>query len=537
MITAGNYFNVTVDMTHVPNFPGDLASYCSTDHDSTGQDGIYMSYRKNGAWVNYDDGVLAGDFDYLVSKPTVNPIYRDVTEGAQCETPFIRWVEDQFVLTYQMESVGNNQSTLRALGTDGVNFTRDRVVLDFVAGESTGDGHTGYLRWGLNKFPDVPYKYCGYALHGGQGAGFLQLCGCDDPRVDDWQTINVMQKQKGEVFYGTDLTSGSVIVHSYMNDLDSVHQVGKYWFILCAIGTSSAGAGFAQKSTYWLPLADDGFTIMGEPIAAVEKDPASDYDSGGVMVGTTVGGEWYYDCATTGNFRQTAMATIDKLSGELHRAIQPTLQPALNASVTTYDLQSSTGMTELIESASTLTRDSAGLNIQAPFEDGACLFADQGFIPDNVEYVEWWVEGIHATESPSTGSISIGAANSKATIPNQDDSFRITSGEISDSGSVKFVQRLDSVDVSDNSTSAIWGFGFWTSYAAQAPKAHGFRWYPDLDKFYLIGESAMTHTEFTLNTGFDKTKAFYPFLALRGLKDGYISEHQFKCCTFKIKLK
>jgi hypothetical protein len=535
MVTAGNYYNVTVDMTHLPDFPGDLASYCSTDHDSTGQDGIYMSYRKNGVWYTYDQGVANGDFDYLAAKPAGNPIFRDTSVGEQCETPFIKWIDDVFVLTYQMEGVGNNQSTLRALGTDGVNFTKDKVVLDYIQGAEVGDGHTGYLRWGVNKFPDVPYKYIGYALHGGQTSGFFQLCGCDDPRTDDWVTVAVIPKQRGEIFEGTAISASNIVIWNTV-DVDSLHQVGNTWFMLCGIGASSAGAGSAAVQTYWLPMAADGYTVCGTPILAISSGDA--YATKAAQVSTTLSDSVYYDAVTDANVRSTAMATIDKESGALSKNIPSTVKPPYNANVIALKFADYSamplGVSEVKTALSTINYDDA-VKLTTPSDEYAYIFMDDSVTPSELDFIEFTVEGIRTESNPFTCSLMLGLSEQKLDRDAQVTSIMISNGLEADNGAVKFIQRAGGVDVKNTKLSDVWGIGWWNSYASLAPKSFGIRWYPQLNLFYLVGESGVSILKFTLESGISKTKTYYPFIGLKGLKTGYTANHVFSKMTLKTK--
>lgn len=535
--SAGNYYNVTVDMSHVPSFPGDLACYCSTDHDSIGEDGIYMSYRKNGVWYTYDQGVANGDFDYLTTKPAGNPIYVDSVSGSQTETPFVMWVEDKFVLTYQQAGVGTNQSTVRALGADGINFARDKVVLDYSIVTGIGDGHTGYLRWGLNPFPGVPFKYIGYALHGGTISGFQCLAGCDDPRTENWTIVSVVQKTNGEIYVGADINAQS-IVGWITADVQSIKQVGRYWVMLVGIGPASSAQYAASKVTYWVPLADDGVTIMGKPILAIGGGASGSYDELAAQITTTVDGKVYYDASTAGNVRTTAIASLVESAYELEGVTQPPLSPPLNALVTTVDFSTVTSkpanIVEVIETAA-LIDYTTEVKITASVGDGAYLFLDQSFIPNNVEFVEWEALDVRTANIPSGSSIMVGFSSDKAKLSSQQESIILTNGLAADSGAVKVWQRVSGVQTNDTLFDAIWPYGFGGNYGTRVKKDIGFRWYPQKGLLYITGESNQTCEQVTLNASFDKSKPLYPFIGMRNLTTGTTADESFKLARFKIK--
>lgn len=535
---AGNYYNVTVDMRDIPDFPGDIASYCSTDHDLNGLDGIYMSYRKDGVWYTYDEGVANGDFDYLVTKPTSNPIYTD-NVGSQCETPFILWVNDQFVMTYQMAGVGNLQSTVRALGVDGVNFTRTGVVLDYANGAEVGDGHTGYLRWGLNKFPDVTYKYVGYALHGGAGTGYQQLVGCDDPRTDQWSLINILQKTNGEIFVGTQIPIDNII--SWITvDIGSLRQVGRYWLILLSMGIQTSGTVAAAKITYWLPLDDDGVTLVGEPILAIPAGDYGSYDALGAQITSIVDNDLFYDASTSDNIRRTASCRLYENTNEYFKVTQSQLLPPLNARVVEVDFESITSrpsnITEVIETSATIDY-STKVKITAGYDDGAYLFLDEGFIPDNIEFVEWWLTGMKTDTFPVKRKMVMGFASSKTKLADQLDTIMLTTGELTDNdnGLLKAIQKVGGSEVSSVDMDLIWPYGVNSSLYAQAPKSAGFRWYPSKGKLYTIAESGDTFDEITLDETFDTSKTLYPFFGMRTISSGYTCDESYSLVKFKIK--
>lgn len=509
----GNYFQTTLDMSGVANFPGDRASYCSSDHDSTGTDGIYMSYRKNGTWYTYDQGVANGDFDYLTSKPSGNPVYRDTTVGDQTETPCINWVTDQFVMTYHQSGAGFGQSTVRARSTDGVNWTRDDVVLDFATGgDWVGDGHTGYLRWALNKFPGVPYKYIGYHLAGGQVSGLNGVSGCDDPRTEDWTIIAQLHKLRGPYLDQLGLSQGNIM--KWLSACpESVHQVGRYWYMLCGIGTATAGAGNSNTTLYWVPFEDDGYTIAGLPELAVPR--GSSIDDEEVAAPQFVGSsEMYYDAVSGATDNQTALITVNRNGGTPRRMTQLTLKPPAGLTTETQDFSAlsavPTGYSEISDGTPTFTYTD-DLIISAGNGDGGFIFKDTGFIPDNYEFLELYVQDIFMrTTNPAIRQYWLGfcdTAGIRSTWSNALYHYCNQTGG-------NLIEQLVGGSSVRNENTGSWGSGHWNSYAADAPKNYGFRWYPQSNKLWIIGQSEQEYKEISLHNTFDTSLTYFPFLGM-----------------------
>lgn len=169
------------------NFPTkyDLIVYIGSDH-SSGLGGIYMFLHESSegfsdGWVSYDDALAAGDFDYLASKPSGNPIYVDTQYGEQTETPCVNVVDGAVFMSYhntenEYQVSGFVQNTCLAKSSDGVQFTRysvpgmdNGVMLATDVRFTPGNGHTGYFHWGSNDglFDEIPEAYVGYSSAGG----------------------------------------------------------------------------------------------------------------------------------------------------------------------------------------------------------------------------------------------------------------------------------------------------------------------------------------------------------------------------------
>jgi hypothetical protein len=96
-------------------------------------------------------------------------------------------------MTYHNLRAGAKQATLLATSKDGVNFKRingnkNSVILK---GEPR-QGHTGYFRWGSNRFSELDYKYIGYSLY---GEGHDAMWGSND--IIRWKRLESLDLSVG----------------------------------------------------------------------------------------------------------------------------------------------------------------------------------------------------------------------------------------------------------------------------------------------------------------------------------------------------
>lgn len=259
--TIGAYYTTLVKMDSVKGFPYEYALYFSTDH-ARDNGGIWL-YLCNGAptnqanWVSYDDAVAQGAFDYLKTKPQVNPIYIDTIKGFQTETPHANVINGKVYLTYH-NNLGHDdwQATMLSISDDGVNFKR---IFDDDRGNILPPiellNHTGYFRWGPNPFSGVNYKYIGYSLRKGTMNYRSAMWGSDDAiKWNEMKRINGLKTNKaieGEerfiVWHGID--------PSYIRKINDNEYV-----ILTTGGTPAAGAMKRTTELYEIFVAPDGVT-------------------------------------------------------------------------------------------------------------------------------------------------------------------------------------------------------------------------------------------------------------------------------------
>lgn len=129
---ASIYWPYVVNVEHIAGHLGNFYMYYSTDHD-LGAGGVKMAYSDSptGPWTKH---------------PTFS--YVDAVAGDQTETTSIIWNEDTnlFLMYYQQEGAGLNQSTFLATSPDGLTWTRIGGMVIQGITNVPGDGQTTYLR-------------------------------------------------------------------------------------------------------------------------------------------------------------------------------------------------------------------------------------------------------------------------------------------------------------------------------------------------------------------------------------------------------
>lgn len=521
-MTSGNgtYYPVLVDMAGVTSFPGTHAVYYSSDH-ADGNGGIYMDIvngdPSNPAnYKTYDDAITDGDFDYLPTKPSSNPIYVDTVVGDQTETPHVMIIGGTIVMTYQNAGAGNNQSTVRALGTDGVNFTRDKVVVDYERGSSPGDSHTGYLRWGLNPFPDVPFTYVGYSLHGGQNQSYCAQWGCDDPINDVWTPISVLQKLAGRVKDGGRSMNWTTI------DPASFRTTPQGISALVTMSADGAGASARDGAIYEVLLNNSGTDVLGIPIEVIGKTGLT-FDAGEIADSSIVpqgaGFAGVYNAATTGNDKViAAFSAIDNIAQVKFPPLYPVIPPTTD---TLYDFSAvsslPSGLSVVTAGAPSIAYTGNGINITATTgtPDGAAyVFVNAGFVPNAVDYVEFWAMDWKTAIEDGKRIPYFGFASSKVVPASITNGFYMDNGGGTSGLMSRNVIKAGTKSVVQDSTYG--GFGY-ASYPSTAPKRIGFRWFVKENRFILLGEGGneMGQINDMTDATIDKTLTYYFFFGMQ----------------------
>lgn len=233
--------------------------YYSTDHSATGG-GIFLATAPTplGPWTQR------------------GLVYKDVATGStQTETPSVLWEEETGSLRmfYQqvtakygasdaLSAIGV-QSTLAAISSDGLNWTKDpNFILDIPSANALqGDGHCGYF---------LPFQTStgtfGYSLCGG-GYGGATILWKSSGRVSKWTTD---WQQLG---YNRHLTKGSPLdgrIPAY-NHAFVVESGGvAYWIGRLTSGAFGGGAGDDRIAI--AQIAADYRTLMSRPSIIWEAD-------------------------------------------------------------------------------------------------------------------------------------------------------------------------------------------------------------------------------------------------------------------------
>lgn len=256
--------------------PYDWILYFSTDHvnGSGGTWAVLVSGDPTDSnnWVDYDTAIANGDFDYLPSKPSGNPVYIDtVSAGTQTETPCARVIDGVVYLTTHNNSGPSydggdirEQTTAIATSSDGINFTRQGYVLTYDPRFGAGTGHTGYFEWDVNDGKlNYPHTYIGYSIAGDYSA----LWGTDVV-TNQWELLQVWKKDVGRVVENVSGYTNPELVMT-LSPSSLVKQDDGSLMALAEIREQGeGGAQLVPRFSIPVLVADDGFTRLsyaGEP--------------------------------------------------------------------------------------------------------------------------------------------------------------------------------------------------------------------------------------------------------------------------------
>lgn len=283
----GPYFASVVKGSEITGWPSaqwPVLLYFSTDHDSTsnpvtgGNGGIFL-YCWDGvdptSWSNWDDIKENPEFSYMSPRPA-NPIYVDTVEGKQTETPRVKVIGGTVNLYYHNDDIPyvgdfnptyTTQRTCLATGSDGVNFTRQGVVLTYDPQYEQGIGHTGYAQVEPNPYPQIPFNYITDSLFGGggvndTGGGARGLWVSDDGTTFTVYrnfSNNALGRMRGAV------PDSGGFEYSYLPQIVTGKREGAYWRCLGTyqkFGVSGIDLKNAEIAEY---LLDDDFNLVAGP--------------------------------------------------------------------------------------------------------------------------------------------------------------------------------------------------------------------------------------------------------------------------------
>ncbi len=511
----GPYYPQVHDLSMIPNFPGDkVAITFTSDHDYGGYDGVHLYYLKDGVFVNYDDGVAAGDFDYLATKPAANPIYRDDVIGQQTETFHARYINGQWVGSYQQENIGSHQSTLYCTSDDFVNWARGGMLLDYDKENNVGDGHSGYLTQALSRIASYPFKYFGTALHGG-GGGYMQVCGSDDPVNMQFVTTAITKYNRGRVVESMGLDN-EWSLKSVMCAPEMIRQIGREYYIPGPIGEPQQGLISTVNQMHWLPMDDTATVPKGVPQEMIPLGGSGEPDEKGLVSLSMLGDDCYYQSLNFGSdSRHTVMkATINK-NGPLIQKQRLPLDIPFDCQKFRHSFKYGRKFPahlELITAGATAVYNDLYVTYTIPDGDHIILSAGTGFIPAQTDYAEVFLKDFRClTSTFENKNYWIGFVDSKGKLvdatsylvlkEDPTDHLKILI-ESSNSGGI-----IDTQDCGDDTTA----FG-----ASSIRKQIGIRWFPKAGRAYQLEHSKIEYTRVTQSSidALDMNETYYPVIGV-----------------------
>jgi hypothetical protein len=280
-------------------FPTKFSFYLITSSDhSVGAGGLYLHLCEGDPsvltnWISYTDAVIAGDFDYLVSKPAANPIYQDTVAGQQTETPCVNIFDGVMYITwhnsqnYSVDSI-TTQNTVLGISTDGVNITRKGRILSYSPKYGRGDGHTGYLGWRENIFTQIknpltgnPWNYIGTAIHGGSDWSYgcvwvtdELLDGSGNPVL--WQPYSYAKGDYGSI--SDNVLRGYPVVVAGQDPKDIFSNNDGTYSGFGSVTRKDTNATQTPDSETYLTLIDSQFRQIGIPRKILGIGGISDFD-------------------------------------------------------------------------------------------------------------------------------------------------------------------------------------------------------------------------------------------------------------------
>ena len=560
------------DLFKMPStaFPDRIFNYCSTDHDPA-DGGIYLfvcvgNPKTPANWKRYEDAVSAGWLDDFTTKPSANPIFigaQSTGNQRQCETPRVRKVGSKFVMTYQLSGITNsrfggqyrNQATLRALSDDGVNWVKgnNTALLEVPLGAAIGDGHTGYLRWGLNPFPGVinpvtgvKYVYVGYGLIGGSNRSTQAQWGTDDPVAGNWTLITPLHKAAGRASPGGPYDNKFSFNWNTMA-MDAIRQTRQGWAVLMTAAQIGSGLATQIGSTYEVLLGDDGITVLGKPQLVIDRGGSGAVDEATASLAAPIvfGDDRIimYNAATSSD-EKTNVMTAGPLRNPQNTWFDP-LVPAIPATVTkkTANFKGATSIPagfEVVTSGTTPpvpTFDANGITIPIDGTQATpsewVLLESGGFDPATTDYAEIYIKDWLTLAGSPNRDIMLGFTTSKTAKGAMTDAVWLSNGGTT-TGFICFDQLVGGTKplptAADPYHFGAGGPGGTRDLSRDgAPKRLGLRWFPQRDRMFVLGEGGTEMEEMGTSTGnyagnLDKTKRWYPVIAFTGRGAAPVSE-------------
>ncbi len=520
-----------------PAYPDLKMSYYSPDHGGS-DSGIFVALVNGDPtvpsnWRTYDDAKANTDWlSHLSNLPAANPIYigpQAAGSGYQMETPCIIPYNGKWIVHFQMTNIPQaaNQGTVRAVTSDGFNFTSQFVSLLVPTGYT--DGHTGYFTGGLNPFPGiidpgtgVKALYAAWSLHGGQRRSTLALWATDNPETGTWRLVQTFGKLMGRNALGN---VGDWLSFAFINmDWGSIRQTRQGWSFLCEAAEQGSGQTARAGNMYEVLMADDGRTMLGKPQLVIARGAAGTIDNGEVSRGETfVFGNkrgFIYEAADSANTKVAALAT-SPLRSPSNTWFEP-LTPAIPTFATKQvNFQTATaipsGFTAVTTGAPAASYSASGAALTLAPNDAYFLFENDGFDPTTTDYVDIFLDDFRTISGPSTANRIpyIGFATSKTARSAMTDAFFLSNGE-GTAGTMSYTALVGGA-ITTRASGYVWGIGY-SAVTGQTigPKHKGIRWFPKSNEAFVLEEGAEGEPIKTNTINYpallDKTKRYYPFI-------------------------
>lgn len=222
----------------------------STDHNPGGIFAYFAPSLDAAAWtpaftVFADPSVVDWATDNSVTLPDIEdettPFY---DHGTQCETPRTVLRDDgtEFLYTHEAwPSGGNNQSTMYATSTDGLNFTFGGLAVE-TPRDMPGESHTGYLTQPFR----VGNQWLAHTFNGKGKYVLVRSYNLQNWTVDQEEIWSFMPKAFGQTAKNLRFRGGGMI-----------HWRGLYWAIARYGDDIVGGGGNYNDNLVIFPLSSD----------------------------------------------------------------------------------------------------------------------------------------------------------------------------------------------------------------------------------------------------------------------------------------
>jgi hypothetical protein len=533
-------------------FPDRIFNYFSTDHDaSAGGIGVTVCVGDPTIltnWKIYDDALTAGWLVDIPNPPAPNgPIFTGFGGGNfQYETPFVNYVNGEFLMTYQATNVpgARNQATLIASSPNGIsNWTGTHTPLMQVASsEVIGDGHHGYFSWGVNPFPRnvVPFDYVGYSLVGGQTRSTLAMWGSNAPKTA-WTFISAIGKWGGRATpsarNGTNTNRHKW--SCFRIDVNAIVQTRQGYAALVQFAGAGAGAAARPGDVYEILLAEDGKTIIGAPQLVIGRGTTGTFDNGEIAMGSVLRyadkSVICYNAANGSNVKTDAIAvslTRNPADTWFNR-LTPAIPTPNKITIKEFNFKGASALPaglSVVTEGTALPVPSFSANGMDVTVNGSLaqkseiqFFEDEGFDPLTTEYIDVIIDDWTTTTGVCYRLPYIGFATTKSVRASMVDAIFIGTGDAA-TGDLRYSLVANGAQpIAAGTSEDYWSVGYGTSIgtSAQSKKSVGVRIFPKDNYACILVDGTVEMQEFRIGTtdmmpNFDKSKRWYPFFGFRG---------------------